>query len=301
MIKQTASFDWNHARAFFTTAEEGSLSAAAKVLGLTQPTLSRQVAALEEDLGVTLFERVGRSLSLTQSGIELLDHVRTMEEAAGRVTLTASGQSQSIEGQVSITASELMSTYILPPILKKMRDVAPMVEVEIIASNSIQDLTRRDADIAIRHARPDQPDLIAKRVGEVSAHLYASSGFLEEFGRPRSTIELSNADFIGIEHADRLIPSLNAVGLSLTKRNFRLISNSSVVALELVRQGLGIGLIANEVAARCPDLERILPEIEPIVGPIWLATHRELHTSRRIRLVFDFLSDAFREFRRPYG
>ena len=104
---QTVSFDWNQARAFLVTVEEGSLTAAARALGLTQPTLGRQVAALEDSLGVTLFDRVGRSLRLTPSGLELLDHVRSMGDAAGRVSLTASGQSQTVEGQVCITASDL--------------------------------------------------------------------------------------------------------------------------------------------------------------------------------------------------
>ena len=118
---QSISFDWNQVRAFLVTAEEGSFSAAARALGLTQPTLGRQVAALEGHLGVTLFERVGRSLSLTQSGLELLDHVREMGDAAGRISLTASGQSQRIEGQVCITATDVVSIYLLPDALKQLR------------------------------------------------------------------------------------------------------------------------------------------------------------------------------------
>ena len=132
----SVSFDWNQARAFLATAEEGSLSAAARALGQTQPTIGRQVAALEEDLGVTLFERVGRSLALTQSGLELLDHFRAMGDAASRISLTASGQSQAIEGQVSITATPVLATYRLPAILKRLRDEAPGIVIEIIASHS---------------------------------------------------------------------------------------------------------------------------------------------------------------------
>jgi len=119
---RTLSFDWNQAKAFLATAEEGSLSAAARALGLTQPTVGRQVAALEEALGVVLFDRVGRSLALTQSGLELLDPVRTMGDAAGLVSLTASGRAQSIEGQVCVTASDAMSTYHLPPVLERLRE-----------------------------------------------------------------------------------------------------------------------------------------------------------------------------------
>ncbi len=289
---QAVNFDWNQVRAFLATVEEGSLSAAARALGQTQPTLSRQVASLEEALGVTIFERVGRSLVLTQSGIELLDHVRAMGDAASRISLTASGQSQTIEGQVSITASDVMSTYFLPPILKKLRDVAPMIEVEIVASNDIRDLTRREADIAIRHVRPEQPDLIAKRVRESTAHLYASTAYLDAHGRPRSASDLSDAHFIGFESAERMVALLNSLGLSLTKRNFKLTSTSGLVIAELVKQDLGITVMPKEFAVWFPDVECVLPELDPIPVSTWLVTHRELHTSRRIRLVFDLLAEA---------
>ena len=290
---QTVSFDWNRVRAFLVTAEEGSLSAAARALGLTQPTLGRQVAALEESFGVTLFERVGRSLSLTQTGLELLHHVRAMGEAASRISLTASGQSQAIEGQVCITATDAMSTYILPPMLKQLREKAPGIEVEVVASNAVRDLRRREADIAIRHVRPEQPDLIAKLVRETSAHLYASTAYLDAHGRPRSTSELSDAAFIGIDRSDRMLSRLNALGLSLTKRNFKLVTESGVVAWELVKQDLGIFVMVKEIAELTPGIECVLPELEPIPIPVWLTTHRELHTSRRIRLVFDLLAEAF--------
>ena len=290
---QSVSFDWNRARAFLATAEEGSLSAAARALGQTQPTLGRQVAALEEDLGVTLFERVGRSLSLTQSGLELLDHFRAMGDAASRISLAASGQSQAIEGQVSITATNTMAIYHLPAMLKRIREEAPGIEIEVVASNDIRDLTRREADIAIRHVRPEQPDLIARLVGESSAHFYASTEYLDKHGRPETARDLSDADFIGSEHPERLLPVLNSLGLTLTRRNFKITTTSWTVILALVKQGLGISLLSKEIAALTPGLEPVLPELDPIPFPIWLVTHRELHTSRRIRLVFDLLAEAF--------
>ncbi|MBI3435208.1 MAG: LysR family transcriptional regulator [Proteobacteria bacterium] len=290
---QAVSFDWNHVRAFLATVEEGSLSAAARALGLTQPTLGRQVTALEQNLGVMLFERGRRSMSLTQPGLELLDHVRAMGEAARRISLTATGQSRTIEGQVSISASEVVSAYVLPPVLKKLRGLAPGIEIDVIASNSLSDLSRREADIAIRHVRPEQPDLIAKLVRETTGHLYAATAYLDAHGRPGSAGALSKADFIGFESPERLLSVLNARGISLTRRNFKLTSANGVVVLEMVKQGLGIGVMAKEIAALMPGIECVLPQLDPIPIPIWLTTHRELHTSRRIRLVFDLLADAF--------
>lgn len=291
---QSISFDWNQVRAFLVTAEEGSFSAASRALGLTQPTLGRQVSALEDRLGVILFERLGRSLSLTPSGLELLDHVRAMGDAASRLSLTASGQSQRIEGRVCITATDVVSMYLLPDALKRLREVAPGIEVEVVASNDVRDLRRREADIAIRHGRPEQPDLIAKLLRETSIHLYASSDYLDQHGRPTSPSDLSEAVFIGFDQSDRLLTRLNEIGLTLTKNNFKLISESGAVAWELVKQGLGIGLMVKEVGDRTAGVECVLPDLDPIMVPIWLVTHRELHTSRRIRLVFDLLAASLK-------
>jgi DNA-binding transcriptional LysR family regulator len=292
MNGQAIAFDWNQARAFLATAEEGTLSAAARALGLTQPTLSRQVAALEEELGVALFQRAGRSISLSPAGVELLDHFRAMGDAAGRISLMASGQSQAVEGQVSITASDALSAYWLPPIMKRLREQAPGIEIEIVASNEVRDLRRREADIAIRHVRPEQPDLIARRVRDIFARLYASTEYLEAHGRPASASELADRVFVGFAPIHRLVATLAGRGLPLTRGNFKLVTDNGVVMAEMVRQGLGIGIMPQEFAERFPDLECVLPDWEPLPAPIWLVTHRELHTSRRIRIVFDLLAET---------
>lgn len=287
---QAISFDWNRMRAFLATAEEGSFSAAARALGQTQPTLGRQVAALEDELGVTLFERVGRSLALTDAAVELMEHVRTMAEAASRISLTASGQSQAIEGKVRITASDVLSAYQLPAFLARLRQIAPLLEIDVVAANDIRDLQRREADIAIRHVRPERSDLIARLVREATAHFYAARSYLERRGKPDSIASLSEHDFIGFGDPGRTIELLRPLGISLSRDNFRLTSESGVVAWEMVRHGLGLTLMSDELGAATPEVERVLPDMESIVFPIWLATHRELHTSRRIRLVFDELA-----------
>lgn len=287
---QSVSFDWNQARAFLATAEEGSLSAAARALKLTQPTLSRQVAALEAALGVTLFERTGRKLSLSKSGLQLLEDFRSMGQAAAQISLAALGQSQAIEGLVTITASDAVSAYWLPRALKRLRAQEPGIEIEVIAANNIRDLRSREADIAIRHVRPHQPELIARLVRESSAHLYASTAYLDEEGRPQDVDDLSCAAFIGFAPVERLLLSLNAKGLSLTPRNFRLVTDNSAVVREAVMQDLGIAIMPKEFAAMVPGLECVLPQLALPV-PFWLVTHRELLTSRRIRAVFDLLGE----------
>ncbi|MGB1017068.1 MAG: LysR family transcriptional regulator, partial [Nannocystaceae bacterium] len=164
----TVSFDWNRARAFLVTAEEGSFSAAGRALGLGQPTIGRQVAALEQELDVLLFERVGHSLELTATGLDLLEHVRTMGEGASRVSLVAAGQSLSLEGSVCISASQITAIFSLPEIVTGLRADYPGIEIEIVATNETSDLSRREADIALRFVRTSRGDLVSKRVAHLS-------------------------------------------------------------------------------------------------------------------------------------
>ena len=288
------SFDWNHVRAFLATVEEGSLSAAGRATGQTQPTLGRQVAALEEAIGVTLFERVGRSLTLTSAGEQLVDHVRAMGEAASRISLAASGQSQSVEGLVRISASDVLSTYQLPGIIALLRDEAPGIEVEVVSSNAISDLLRRDADIALRHVRPEQPELIARKLADSKAYLYATPEYIARMDPPATLQDLCHADFIAYGQPDEMLAHLVAMGVPLTRANIRYHSDSGVVGWQMVRQGLGVGVMSEQVAALSPEVVRVLPDQVPVTFPTWLVSHRELITSRRIRLVFDMLAEAFR-------
>ncbi|MEL7041024.1 MAG: LysR family transcriptional regulator [Pseudomonadota bacterium] len=287
---QAISFDWNQVRAFLATAEEGSLSAAARALGQTQPTLSRQVAALEEDLGVMLFERAGRAMALTEAGRGLLEHVRVMADAATRISLSASGQSQAIEGKVVITATGNVATRQLPPIIKKIHKAAPNLQIDVRPSNEVQDLTRREADISIRHARPEQPDLIAKLLFETRAHLYASEAYLETLGPLNRIEDLERAIFIGLDRNPDLIEAMKVYGLNLKPSQFRFNSPSGNVMYELVREGLGVTILPKDIEAFSEQIRPLFPDQLSIPIPFWLVTHRELHTSKRIRIVYDMLA-----------
>ena len=287
-----SAFDWNQARAFLVTAEEGSLSAAARALGLTQPTLSRQVASLEEALGVTLFERTSRALLLTQSGVELLAHFRTMGDAANSISLAATGQSEAVTGHVLISATDLMARYLLPPVLKKLRRTAPDLQIEIIASNELSDLRRREADIAVRHGRPNDVALFAKRLQDKKAHLFASKEYLDEVGRPETLADLEKLTFVGFDQPELRLGLMASRGVNLTTANFNYSTSSATLALELVRQGFGIGLLPTEISEHCPELENPYSEFEPISIETWLVAHRELKTNLRIRVVFDLLAEG---------
>lgn len=286
---RAVKFDWNKARAFLVTAEEGSLSAAARALGMAQPTLGRQVDGLEQELGVALFERVGRGLTLTPSGTELLEHVREMGDAAGRVSRAALGQSQALDGNISISASETYATVLLPPLVAKLRQEKPGIHIEIVVANHASDLLRREADIAIRNFRPTEPDLIAKKIGMAEAILYATPDYVAKLGPPKTPYDLRQADFVNMDRSGAMLKGLNTLGLGLTEANFPLFTESYLVMWELVKQGAAIGILDAQIGDADPSVMRVLPDLEPLSFPIWLVAHRELMTSKRIRLVYDYL------------
>lgn len=286
------SFDWNQARSFLAVAEERSLSAAAIVLGVTQPTVTRQIAGLEKDLEVVLFERSGRSLSLTPIGLSLLEHVRTMADGANMMTLSAAGQSQAIEGLVRISASEVTAAYVLPPVLDQLMAVAPHLEIDILADSQLSDLLVREADIAIRHVRPEEPNLIAKLVCEDRMQFCAVAKYTERFGLPKLDGDHSQHRFVSFGDVEGMLARLQTFGLKLTKQNFKYVSRSQIAEWEIARHGHCIALMTDRIAAKFPEFEPVLTEIEPFAIPTWLVAHRELHTSRRIRLVFDLLTNC---------
>lgn len=292
---QAISFDWNQVRAFLATVEEGSFSGAARALKSTQPTISRQISALEASLGVTLLERSVKGPTITQAGRELLDHVRAMGEAATLISMVADGQSQDEMGEVTVTATDLMSAAILPPILAPLRQTAPGIRVRIVATGDIQNLMQREADIAIRHVRPDQPDLIARHVADFRGTLYGSSAYLERVGRPRTPREVADLDFIGNPDPVRLIAPLHNHGIPVRAENFVMSSDSNVVEWELVKAGYGISMLPEVLCEEEPGIEKVLPSFPSLQFPVWLVTHRELKTNRRIRLVFDMLARGLEE------
>jgi len=291
---RSVKFDWNRARAFLVTAEEGSLAAAARALDMKQPTLGRQVAALEKEIGVDLFARRGRGLELTPNGIKLVEHVRAMGDAANQFSLSATGKSDTIEGNICITSTELLSTFILPPMVQRLRQAEPGIKIEIISTNDESNLSRREADIAIRSFRPSQPELIVKKLTDVKGYLYAATSYLQQLDNPKSIAELNDANFIDVERSGRLLALLNAKGFNLGSQNFPVITKNHNVQWELVKQGVAICAMPKAIGDDEPLVERVIvPGFAPISFELWLVTHNELRTNRRVRRVFDFLVSEF--------
>lgn len=277
--------DWHLWRAFLAVSRGGSLSAAARSLDLTQPTLGRQIATLEGMLGVPLFTRSTEGLRPTERALALLPHAETMAAAAASLLRAASGNDDAQLGTVRLAASEAMGGAVLPRMLARFRNTYPGINIELSLSDRNEDLLRHDADLAVRNAVPTQAALVSRRIGEVSVRLFAHGDYVRAHGLPATVHELAHHTLIGREeHAQRIQRTLGF------DHRFGLLCNSELGLMEAMRSGYGIGYCQEPLGHRNPELVAVLPELALARVGIWLVTHEDLRTLRRIRLLFDYLA-----------
>ena len=285
-------FDWTLVRSFLAVLEQGSLLAAARQLQSSQPTIGRHVAELESQLGLVLFERTGRGLLPTEAALRLTDAARAMQNGADALARSVMGADHSISGTVRITASQPVSCYVLPPLLAQMRLSLPDVQVELVASNAVSNLLRREADIAVRMVQPEQATVIARRVGKVTLRACAHQDYLRRRGIPRHPTDLLAHDLIGGDRNDETLKGFAAAGLPATREHFAFRTDDLIVVWEAVRAGLGIGFVSEHQIRTDPAVITLLPKLKIQPLPVWLAVHKEVRTSKRIRAVYDYLADA---------
>ncbi len=284
--------DWTLWRSYEAVVAEGSLSGAARRLGLSQPTLGRHVESLEQALGLTLFERTLKGLKPTEAGLMLFEPVRKARAALAEARAIAEGQSLELAGTVRLTASDVFSHYVLPDMLGPIRQAYPDVQLELVASDSIENLLLREADIAIRMLRPTQLDLVTRHIADLPLVCCAHKSYLDRRGRPGTMTALLDHDLIGLDRSDLIVAGARANGFDVSRSDFVLRTDSQTLGWELIRAGLGIGFAQANLVQQTPGMEALLPEIEIPPLEIWLTTHRELFTSRRIRAIYDSLSQA---------
>ncbi|WED25662.1 LysR family transcriptional regulator [Vibrio sp. DW001] len=290
-------FDWNKARAFLVTAEEGSFSAAARALGMSQPTLGRQVSSLEEELGVILIERVNQGIHVTPLGLELLLHLKDMGEAASRFSMSASGQKSEIEGKVRISCTDTMAAYILPNLIRLFHKEEPKIVIEIISSYGITDILRRECDIAIRHSEPEEDDLVARKLPDQLFKLYCSKDIEKSLS---DTLEGELIPFVGVVGSnDQIIAELNRLGVLITEENFKCYAGNHVEHWNLVRAGMGVGIMAESIAKQCSDVVEYPKLSAPICVPTWLVTHRERANNLRLKRVYDYIAESLIQILKP--
>ena len=285
--------DWTHIRSFLAVAETGSLSAAARALGQSQPTLGRHVKAAEATLGAALFSRDPAGLRLTDVGLSLLGPAREMAAASARLETLAAGRDQQLSGTVRITASVVVSHAILPPILADLRTAEPEIEIELVPSDTAESLIFREADIALRMFQPTQLDVVTRKIADQPLALYAAHDVLARFGQPRSLEDLKHMPFVGFDRDDQILRAMRGFGFDVSRDFFGVRCDDQAAFWQLVCAGCGVGAMQAVIGDAEPRVQRL--EVQPDLPalPVWLAAHEALHKTPRVKRVWDFLAQRF--------
>ncbi len=295
MDKALDKLDWALIQAFLAVAEEGSLSAAARRLGASQPTLGRQIKTVEVELGLDLFRRHPKGLELSEAGAALVAPARAMREAMREIALFAAGQEAGLAGAVRITASEMVSHHVLPPILARIRRERPEIEVELAPTDTTENLLYREADIAVRMYRPEQLDVVARYLGEMELGIFSSKAYLARCGTPKGPEEMQEHDLVGYDRSELIIRGMREAGFAIGREDFKTRCDCQTTYWELVRAGCGIGFGQAMVARADPDMVEIDLGVPLPSLPVWLAAHQGLRHTPRVRLVWGMLVDGLSE------
>ncbi len=292
----TTNIGWELYRSFLSVLKEGSLSGAARVLGITQPTVGRHIAALEQALGVALFTRSQLGLTPTETALGLRTYAETMESTAASLERAATASGEGVSGVVRVAASEVVGVEVLPPIIERLRRRHPELKVELVLSNRVQDLLRREADIAVRMMRPEQEQLVARRVGNIEVGLFARKDYLARQGMPRRLSELAGHSLIGFDQPSAFIRKASRSFQGFNREAFSIRTDSDLAQLALIRSGAGIGGCQAPLAERDDRLTRVLPTEFSLQLESWVTMHEDLRTSPRCRVTFDVLIDGLARY-----
>lgn len=285
------TLDWSLWQAFVAVAEGGSLSAAALRLGLSQPTLGRQIRKLEEETGLSLFSRQPRGFDLTDHGRALLPAARRMAQASGEIALAMAGEDRGLTGTLRITASEIVAFHHLPPVLSRLRRDAPEMNIVLLPTDTSENLLFREADIAIRMYRSDQLDIVTRRIGGLAIGAFAAQAYLDRKGRPTDPEDLRHHDLIGFDRSDLILRSMREMGMPIGREDFALRCDDQVTYWELVRAGCGIGFGQRAVAARAPGIVDLFPDLPIPPLPVYLAAHETVRRTPRVALAWRVLEE----------
>ncbi|MCR8548272.1 LysR family transcriptional regulator [Salipiger sp. P9] len=286
------SLDWSLVRTYLGVAETGSLSEAARRLGLSQPTVGRQIRQMEAVLDVTLFQRQPRGLTLTETGAALLPHARAIRDSMQALNLAAAGRSERLAGTVRITASVMSAHFHLPPILARIRAREPEIAIDLVPTDQTENLLYREADIAVRMYLPDQLDIVMKHLGDLDMGIYAARSYLDRVGRPETLEALWRRDMVGLDRSDVMIRAMREMGVPATRDWFATRCDDFVTSYQLVRAGCGAGVLQCNLADRDAGLERLFPELPLPALPVYLAAHEAMRHTPRIRRVWDLLEQG---------
>ncbi|OWU86163.1 LysR family transcriptional regulator [Oceanicola sp. 22II-s10i] len=292
MTSPLARIDWTLIEAFLAVAETGSLSAAARRIGASQPTLGRHIQRLETETGQSLFARHPRGFELTEAGQAILPAARRMQQAMADIALTAAGRDSALSGTVRITASEVVSHHILPGIIARIRQAAPDIQIELDARDTTGNLTFREADIAVRMYRPEQLDIVTRHLGDIETGCFAARSYIDRHGRPTGPDDLMTHALIGYDRTELMLRAMRDIGWPVSRTDFATRCDNQVTYWELVRAGCGIGFFQAQIGRADPAVEEIQLGL-PLPGlPVWLAAHEAVRRTPRIDLVWTHLAEG---------
>lgn len=287
-------FDWDLIRSFLAVMDAGSLLAASRLRGATQPTIGRHIEALEKQLGKVLFERTGRGLTPTDDARLIAADARRMQTGADALGRAVASSANARGGLVRIAASRLVATYVIPEVIVQLHRRLPHIDIAVVASDLTSNLLRRHADIAIRHVRPDQSSLIARKIGDSTIRPCASIRYLERQGTPKTLKDLLGHRLIGADREQAFQSAFeqlaHSCGVQPDSVRFAIRSDDFVTCFSAVRAGLGIGFSPSHAIDRCDDVASVPVELSLPTVPMWLVVHREIRTTPRIRDVYDSLA-----------
>jgi DNA-binding transcriptional LysR family regulator len=286
------SFDWALVRSFLAVLDAGSLMGAARRVGAQQPTLSRHVAELEAQLGAPLFERTGRGVTPTAMALAIADAARQMQDGADTLARSLARERSATTGSVRISTSQVAATWLLPDLLARFADAEPGIQVDLVASNQVSNLLRREADIAVRMVRPAQASLVARKLADIRIVACAHERYLERAGKPRKPADLLAHRLIGYDRDDSIVRGFAQLGFHITREHFALRCDDQVAYGRLVAAGAGIGFVAQYAMQQWPGMRPLLSMLAIPPLPCWLAVHREIRGSRVVRRVYDYLAEA---------
>jgi DNA-binding transcriptional LysR family regulator len=292
------SIDWEDQRTFLAVLETGSLSGAARLLGLAQPTVRRRIEALEAGLGVPLFTRSLTGLTPTLQARDLAIHVRTMAASSQAFVRAASAPEGEIAGTVRITVSEFVGIAVLPAMLLPLRQRYPGLVVEIALSDASADLLGQEADIAVRMHRPRQGALVAQHVGAILLKFFAHGEYIAQHGMPESLEALADHALIGPDRTRADLALVDSVGTGMSRRSFAIRTDSHAAQFACIRAGLGIGVLQMPIGLSDPGLVAVLPGIVVHSLETWLVAHEDIRKSPRVAVVFDHLAKSFTDYAR---
>lgn len=281
---------WDLIRSFRAVSEAGSLSSAARKLGLTQPTIGRHIDLLEAELRLPLFIRSREGMALTERGRDLIGTAQQMSENATAFERLAYGFEEDVSGTLRISANEVFGVLIMPGLISAFMAEHPGIDIELVVSNDATNLLKRDADIAIRLFRPEQNDLVARKLTELPLGLYASHTHLEQHGEPKSIEDLRNHSFIGFDRDTSMIDAAQAMGVNLSVHDFSFRSDNILTHMTAVRSGVGIGFLHQGLAKNWSDVRQVLKDTPLPSLELWLACHADVKHNKRVRLMMDFLA-----------